>query len=531
MEVFANPLMIIPGTLLSEDLTFLSSLVLIQLDKLNPLLFIALYTFGVIIGDIGLYGIGYLFRKKNHWRAVKHLQAWFHKKSFHSKDEITSFDYFLLFTRFIPGSRIPTYISCGITGYSLKKFSALLLFATLIFSIIGALLVLLVDQYFPINESIVFKLAVGFLSFFITSFVFRSIYFVSNLKKTYGSVFPFLWIKLVRLRRFEFWPILLMYLPIVPTYLYWIFRYRGFKPLYSNPAIKMSGICEENKSEIDHLIQIHLPENRLETVRIDHPKEIDSQQLSYEIRQSTLKFPFIVKPDNGLRGADVFKVYDFQDLIKRVKTFSKPIICQELSSKPKEWGEFFYRFPNQALGKIYSVNSKEFPTVRGDGKSTMLDLVMQVPEFQIRFDFILSDWKKYLNEIPKDGEQIQLVYRGSHSKGSIFKDASHLLNKKISHSLTQRLSLIEGFNYGRVDIRFDNLSDLESGQFDLIEINGAGAESTNFYDPKFSLFKAYRYMFGQWSLAFKIGHQTAKSTRPSFKELPLFLYGLFFGAR
>ena len=39
----------------------------------------------------------------------------------------------------------------------------------------------------------------------------------------------------------------------------------------------------------------------------------------------------------------------------------------------------------------------------------------------------------------------------------------------------------------------------------IIELNGVTSESTDIYDPKNSLWAAYRVLFRQWRLAFEIG--------------------------
>ena len=61
-----HPLLIIPGTLASEDLTYLGALVLVQLGKLDAISFISYFSFGALLGDLGLYLIGHLLgRKRN----------------------------------------------------------------------------------------------------------------------------------------------------------------------------------------------------------------------------------------------------------------------------------------------------------------------------------------------------------------------------------------------------------------------------------------------------------------------------------
>jgi hypothetical protein len=39
----------------------------------------------------------------------------------------------------------------------------------------------------------------------------------------------------------------------------------------------------------------------------------------------------------------------------------------------------------------------------------------------------------------------------------------------------------------------------------VVELNGATSESTNIYDPSWSLLRAYRTLFRQWELLYRVG--------------------------
>ena len=46
---------------------------------------------------------------------------------------------------------------------------------------------------------------------------------------------------------------------------------------------------------------------------------------------------------------------------------------------------------------------------------------------------------------------------------------------------------------------------LSNGDYSIVELNGTTGESTNPYDPKKSIFWAYRVLMGQWKLLFELG--------------------------
>lgn len=521
-----HPLLIIPGTLASEDLTYLGALVLVQLGKLDAISFISYFSFGALLGDLGLYLIGHLLGRKKEWNLVKKLQLWLEPKLESSSHEMSSMDYFLLFTRVLPGSRIPTYVSCGIVGYSLKKFSMLLFFSAVFYCLVGVGLVELYHRTVsnPNEISFAIKLIIAGLAFLFTTLFFKFLFFFLKTKKKFGSILPFAWIHLFRLRYPEFWPSVALYLPFVPLFIYLLIKHRGFKALYCNPSIYMSGIKGEKKSDIDVLIKQYLPTHRLKTVLIKNPTKIQSDQIDQILLDCGLSFPIVVKPDSGLRGLNVCKVNNFTELLGTLKKATSPVVFQEFCPKSREWGTYFYRDPETNSGKIYSVNEKLFPFVIGDGESSLIDLVLKKPEYKVRYDLVTLDHSDVQRCIPKIGEVFPLVFRGSHSKGSLFIDAEHLLSEDLETVLVNCFSKIPDFNFGRIDLRFNTLDELIAGKFDIVEINGAGAESTNLYDPKYNLFQIYSILYKQWSHAFRIGHiMAAKSQKPSFK-LSTFLY-------
>ena len=53
--------------------------------------------------------------------------------------------------------------------------------------------------------------------------------------------------------------------------------------------------------------------------------------------------------------------------------------------------------------------------------------------------------------------------------------------------------------------------------FSVIELNGATSEATNIYDPDHSLFFAYRTLFRQYEILYKIG---AANMQRGYKPTP-----------
>ena len=78
--------------------------------------------------------------------------------------------------------------------------------------------------------------------------------------------------------------------------------------------------------------------------------------------------------------------------------------------------------------------------------------------------------------------------------------------KRWSALSTKFRRALPGFFIGRYDIRYENEEDFKHGlNFQIVELNGATSEATSIYDPRNSLFSAYRTLFRQWRLVFAIG--------------------------
>jgi hypothetical protein len=80
---------------------------------------------------------------------------------------------------------------------------------------------------------------------------------------------------------------------------------------------------------------------------------------------------------------------------------------------------------------------------------------------------------------------------------------------------------IDGFYFGRLDIRFSTLEDFkQSRNFSIIEVNGAGAEPTHIYDPSHSLFYAWKEIIRHWFILFRISRANHRLGYPylTFRE-------------
>jgi hypothetical protein len=181
-----------------------------------------------------------------------------------------------------------------------------------------------------------------------------------------------------------------------------------------------------------------------------------------------------------------------------------------------EFGVFYYRYPDEESGHIFAITEKKFPAVTGDGRSTLEELIWRDERAVCLARTYLEVNGATLYDVPTEGEKRQLVELGTHCRGAIFLDGGALQTAAMLQAVDFVSRQYEGFYFGRYDIRTPSVADFQAGRnFKVIELNGVTSEATSIYDPRHSVFAAYRVLFAQWRIAFGIGAQNrTRGARP-----------------
>jgi hypothetical protein len=132
-------------------------------------------------------------------------------------------------------------------------------------------------------------------------------------------------------------------------------------------------------------------------------------------------------------------------------------------------------------------------------------------------DFYLRKNSGRTRTVPAAGENVQLVEIGTHCRGAIFLDGGDTITPALEENIDRIARCFDGFFFGRFDVRVPSRQDLVAGRnIKIIELNGVTSEATHIYDPRLSIFEAYRVLFRQWRIAFEIGDvNRARGTRPT----------------
>ena len=498
-------------TFVQEDAPTVSAALFSAAGSLNTATGFLGCFFGIWIGDALLYLIARVFGRPvldRPWAGkflnpagVAQSELWFAKRG----------TWLLLSSRLIPGTRLPTYLAAGFLRVPFSKF----LFVTGIAVAAWTITIFLFARTFG-SRLIHFlerwqgggwALLTVVLALLV---VIRLSIKLADTKSRRRIVAAF-----GRWARWEFWPAWLFYIPVVINYLWLAIRYRGFTlPTAANPGIFSGGIVGESK--IATLKDLHgtSPEFTAEAHLIDGASVEERQEsLQRLITAHDISYPLTLKPDVGQRGVGVKLIHDERRANEYLKNTNAPlIICQRYTPGPNEVGVFYYRFPDEPRGRIFSITEKVFPVIVGDGVRTVEELIWADPRARFIADKYLARLGSRRDEILPEGETLKLVEAGNHAQGCIFRDGMHLWSEELECRVDKISQKLNGFFVGRYDIRYSSEIDLRAGRnFQIIELNGAASEATSIYDARNSLWSAYRTLFRQWELVFRIGAANRRS--------------------
>ena len=228
------------------------------------------------------------------------------------------------------------------------------------------------------------------------------------------------------------------------------------------------------------------------------------------MKDNNLTFPLILKPDVGERGKGVRKVTSNEEIRAYIQEEPGRSIVQAYAPG-YEFGVFYYRFPEEETGHIYSVTDKQFPRVVGNGKHTLQRLILDDERAVSMAKHYFKANHGRLFDVPEEGEEVKLIDIGTHSRGAVFLNGKQVLTPELERAFDQISKGFDGFYFGRFDIRTEDLEAFKAGTgFKIVELNGVTSEATHIYDPSNSLLSAYRTLMRQWEIAFEIGHQNRK---------------------
>lgn len=489
------------ATFVSEDAACVAAGALAAKGEISFEFGVAACLSGIIAGDVLLYWLGRIFGSR--------LMRFQLVNRFVSADAIARGSKWLeergasavFISRFVTGLRLPTYLAAGFLKTDFRKFILYFVLAAAVWTPIVVGSVSLSGGLF---RGSILGAALGV---FIAFRIFMKLGNRRSRRLAIG--------KLQRIVRWEFWPLAVFYFPVVCYVLLLGVRHRSLTLFTcANPAIPAGGFKGESKDDIYSLIAA-AEQNRQFLLRhqlIAGDLTARDKLATAEkfIKSNGLSFPVILKPNAGERGNGVAIIGSYAELERSLADVGHEHIIQEFFDGG-EVSVFYYRYPSCMNGEIFSITEKVFPVVVGDGVSSLEDLILSDNRAVCLAEGYFAENRSQLGRVPAQGETVPIIRIGTHSRGAIFLDGGHLKTPDLEKAIDAICRRIDGFNLGRFDIRFSSIDEFRSGAgFRIIELNGVTSESTNIYDPSYSLLDAYRILFEQWRIAFEIGAENKR---------------------
>lgn len=321
----------------------------------------------------------------------------------------------------------------------------------------------------------------------------------------------------IRLLNWEYWSFAAVYTWIYPVWFLLCLRARSFFFFAAaNPRIRNGGFLNESKEEMVPMIPGQW-----------HPRTVffalpcNAAHILAELERKGLAYPLMGKPNVGGRGRGVKILRSDDDVRTYAQTAFLDFHIQEYVPYKNEVGIFYCRYPDQERGSITGIVQKEFMSVTGDGVHSIRALLLKNKRALMYMESFESIHGGFLDSVLPAGEKRVISPFGNHARGALFLDISHKTDEALTKTIDALCRQIPEFYYGRLDVRYQSWEELREGKhFSIIEVNGAGSEPTHIYDPKHSLFFAWKEIIRHWIILNRISRQNRKKGHPylSFRE-------------
>lgn len=290
----------------------------------------------------------------------------------------------------------------------------------------------------------------------------------------------------------------LLCIPLVAQWFWLGLRYRSLTlPSCVNPAIETGGLAGETKLETLSLIASEHAGWVAPTSPV--PPGADSQTVCVA---AGLSFPLIAKPNIGWCGYGVRRIDDVAQLAAYAAEFpaNATYLLQAFVPGPLEAGLFYMRRPCETLGHLIAIAVRHQPQVIGNGTHSVAQLA--AADARLRRTKLPPEAAAC---IPRAGQPVMLSTVASLRVGGRYENAFALHTPGLEARVDAIARSMGGFNFGRLDVRFTSTAALQAGMFQIIEINGAGSEAIQFWDPDIGLFAAYTGVFRKQKMLFALG--------------------------
>lgn len=296
-------------------------------------------------------------------------------------------------------------------------------------------------------------------------------------------------------------------IPLVVQWLWLGARHGSLSlPTVANPRITAGGMVGEGKLEYFEGMG---PVARAATARhcgLRVEQDLSRKTIEQAMRRAGLGFPLVAKPDLGLCGYGVRRIDGWHELRLYIERYPRgeTVVLQEYLPQEGEAGIFYARDPLTGEGRLIGLALREFPRVTGDGVRSIGDLISA----DGRARLVVSRWHECTHDascVPAPGEVVRLSMIGSTRVGGLYRDGQALITPELTRAIDAIARDMPDFHFGRFDVRFESARELAAGRgLRIMEVNGAGSEAIQAWDPRTPLLRGFAIIFAKQRLLFDI---------------------------
>ena len=491
------------GTFITEDLSCVAAGIFAADGHIDYLTATIACTLGIWLGDIGLYLIGWLMaRGLLRWGWAKRKMERMSKSSWRR-----AFDQHgtkILFTsRFLPGTRVPSYLAAGAIGWSLWRFAAVMAVAVVIWTplLVAAAMIsgkVVLEWLAAWGAYAWVAVPCALLVAWCVLRVLTYMFSWRGRRLLLGSF--------RRLTRWEYWPPVFVFPPVVLHQLCTAIVHRT--PLVfsaCNRDIPFGGLFGESKGDILDLFPASSRDGVFVAAYQRLPRKTPIDERMAAVRTFLEAGRCVLKPDQGERGAGVVVVKDEASARAWLASCPYDAIVQEFIAG-EEFGVAWCRSPETGLGEIHSIAHKVLPSLVGDGERCLEDLILAGDRTLAMSRLHLKAQASRLGWVPAAGERVSLGDLGTHSCGSTFFDARDLTSAELHQSFESFMADVPGVDFGRFDVRAPSKQALRTGHdVAVLEFNGVTGEAAHVYQPGYPWYRGVLDMIAHLRRASRIG--------------------------
>jgi len=503
-------LLIVICTMFGEDATCIGAGLLVARGVLGFWPALGACLAGILAGNVLYYIAGWRIGRP----ALQHpLFSWAIKESdlqrmtslFHQRGT-----WIVFLSRFVPGSRLPVFMSAGILRFSFWRMFVALLVSNLLWtpafvwsaSWLGQGMISMVEHY---------EKAALFIVVITVVVVLAAIHIVQPLCTWRGRR---LWrARWRRITHWEFWPASLAQWRLLPV-LWKLGRKSGGFLVFTcaNPDFPSGGFIGAAKSIwLRALVDTHPPVPRWTLL----PAAPAASTVTAANRAATLddwmkelgvSWPMVLKRDVGGQGRGVQICHSPHEALAYFVDNLCAVVAQEYV-EGAEFAVWFAREPGVRVGRILAVSEAQFPTVTGDGQRTLERLILSDDCALSRGQIFLAKFAARVADIPAAGEVIRLSGLAQPSDGAYALDATaELATPEVSAAINAFARHLSDFHFGKFQVRCASREEFRAGHnLRVIGVAGVKAAGSAIRDPRRTVQEACRQTQSQWEACFAIG--------------------------